>query len=160
PSRARRAWPEGRRGGSGRTSRSSQLPLLPTSPGLSGRPKGPTQGRLLRIYRLRQAVRGDAPRSSFLQPTMFEAPAAARLIRNTREGLKAPEAGQKEEKRGQVGGDAMLYKRGKVWWYRIKFHGAEVRESARTSSKTVARQIEFARRRELEEGAGGIRRRK
>jgi integrase len=54
----------------------------------------------------------------------------------------------------------MLYKRGKVWWYRIKFHGAEVRESAGTSSKTVARKIEFERRRALEEGAGGIRRRK
>ena len=54
----------------------------------------------------------------------------------------------------------MLYKRGNVWWYRIKFHGSEVRESAGTSSKTVARKIEFARRRELEEGAGGIRRKK
>jgi integrase len=54
----------------------------------------------------------------------------------------------------------MLYKRGNVWWYRIKFHGAEVRESAGTSSKTVARKIEFERRRCLEEGAGGIRKRK
>jgi len=54
----------------------------------------------------------------------------------------------------------MLYRRGKVWWYRIKFHSSEVRESAGTRSKTVAKRIEFHRRRELEEGAGGIRRRK
>lgn len=52
----------------------------------------------------------------------------------------------------------MLYRRGKVWWYRIKFHGSEVRESAGTTSKTVARKIELQRRRELEEGAGGIKR--
>ena len=54
----------------------------------------------------------------------------------------------------------MLYKRGRVWWYRIKFHGSEVRESAGTNSKTVARRIELQRRRELEEGAGGVRRKK
>lgn len=52
----------------------------------------------------------------------------------------------------------MLYRRGNVWWYRIKFHSSEVRESAGTTSKTVARKIELQRRRELEEGAGGIRR--
>jgi integrase len=52
----------------------------------------------------------------------------------------------------------MLYKRGNVWWFRIKFHGSEVRESAGTNSKTVARKIELRRRRDLEEGAGGIRR--
>src|SRR5712692_4401890 len=54
----------------------------------------------------------------------------------------------------------MLDKRGNVWWYRFKFHGSEIRESAGTRSKTVAKQIEFARRRCLGEGAGGIRRRK
>jgi integrase len=52
----------------------------------------------------------------------------------------------------------MLYKRGNVWWFRIKFHGSEVRESAGTNSKTVARRIELRRRRDLEEGAGGVRR--
>lgn len=54
----------------------------------------------------------------------------------------------------------MLYKRGNVWWYRFKFHGSEIRESAGTPSKTVARQIEFERRRGLEEGVGGVRRKR
>lgn len=50
-------------------------------------------------------------------------------------------------------------KQARIWWYRIKFHGSEVRESTGTRSKTVARKIELRRRRDLEEGAGGIRRR-
>jgi integrase len=54
----------------------------------------------------------------------------------------------------------MLYRRGRFWWYRFKFGGAEIRESARTASKTVARRIERERRRQLEEGAGGVRRRR
>jgi integrase len=42
------------------------------------------------------------------------------------------------------------YKRGDVWWYKFQFNGQAIRESAHTNSKTVARDAERARRRELE----------
>ncbi len=47
----------------------------------------------------------------------------------------------------------MLYQRGKekTWWYRFRFGGRIVHESAKTQSKTVAREGEKQRRRELEE---------
>jgi len=47
----------------------------------------------------------------------------------------------------------MIYKRGKhgTYWIRFRFAGRFVHESARTSSKTVAREAERRRRRELEE---------
>src|SRR5689334_12319768 len=46
----------------------------------------------------------------------------------------------------------MVYQRGKqgYWWYRFRFGGRIVHESAKTSSKTVARDAERQRRRELE----------
>jgi integrase len=46
----------------------------------------------------------------------------------------------------------MLYQRGKTktWWYRFRFGGRIVHESAKTQSKTVAREAERQRRRELE----------
>jgi integrase len=47
----------------------------------------------------------------------------------------------------------------KVWWYDFIFEGQRVRESAKTRSKTVARDAEKARRRELEESFNGIKRR-
>lgn len=43
-----------------------------------------------------------------------------------------------------------LYRRGKVWWFKFRFQGQQIRESAKTTSKTVAREAERARRRELE----------
>ena len=43
----------------------------------------------------------------------------------------------------------MLFKRGNVWWYKIKFNGAEIRDSANTDSKTMADAAEKARRRKL-----------
>jgi integrase len=47
----------------------------------------------------------------------------------------------------------MLYQRGKekTWWYRFRFGGRIVHESARTQSKTIAREAEKQRRREHEE---------
>jgi len=47
----------------------------------------------------------------------------------------------------------MLYQRGKenTWWYRFRFGGRIVHESARTQCKTIAREGEKQRRRELEE---------
>ena len=52
-----------------------------------------------------------------------------------------------------------LYKRGGVWWYKFRFAGQPICASARTHSKTVAREAEQARRRRLEEGINGISRR-
>jgi len=47
----------------------------------------------------------------------------------------------------------------KVWWYDFIFEGQRVRESAKTRSKTVAKDAERIRRRELEESYNGIKRR-
>jgi Phage integrase, N-terminal SAM-like domain len=46
----------------------------------------------------------------------------------------------------------MIYKRGKggIYWFRFRFGGRFVHESARTTSKTIAREGERQRRRELE----------
>jgi integrase len=47
----------------------------------------------------------------------------------------------------------------KVWWYDFIFEGQRVRESAKTRSKTLAKDAERARRRDLEESYNGIKRR-
>lgn len=47
----------------------------------------------------------------------------------------------------------------RVWWYDFIFEGQRVRESAKTRSKTIAKDAEKARRRELEESYNGIKRR-
>jgi integrase len=47
-------------------------------------------------------------------------------------------------------------KRGRIWWYYFLFAGKNIRESAKTTSKTVAKQAEQNRRRELELGFNGI----
>ena len=43
-----------------------------------------------------------------------------------------------------------VYKRGQTYWYKFLFQGQLIRDSAKTNSKTVAREAERARRRELE----------
>jgi integrase len=48
---------------------------------------------------------------------------------------------------------------GAIWWYRFRFAGRIIHESARTTSKTLAREAERNRRRELEERINGIRKR-
>jgi integrase len=53
-----------------------------------------------------------------------------------------------------------LYKRGKNWWYHFVFAGRNIQESTKTSSKKLAKEMEEKRRRELEEGFGGIDNRK
>jgi integrase len=45
-----------------------------------------------------------------------------------------------------------VFRRGKVYWYEFQFNGSRIRQSAKTSSKTVARDAERQRRRELELG--------
>jgi integrase len=49
-----------------------------------------------------------------------------------------------------------VFKRGKVWWYEFIFAGRRVRESAKTHSKTVAKEAEKNRRLELEKTLAGI----
>jgi len=49
-----------------------------------------------------------------------------------------------------------LFKRGKIWWYEFLFGRRRVRESAKTTSKTVARLAEQKRRRQLEDGFNGV----
>lgn len=44
----------------------------------------------------------------------------------------------------------------KVWYYEFVFAGRRIKESAKTTSKTVAKEAEKRRRRELEEGFNGI----
>jgi integrase len=43
-----------------------------------------------------------------------------------------------------------VYKRGDVWWYKFWFNGQLIRESSKSESKTLAKDAEHARRRELE----------
>lgn len=49
-----------------------------------------------------------------------------------------------------------VYKRGDAWHYEFLFAGKRIRESAKTNSKTVAKEAERKRRRELEEGYNGL----
>jgi integrase len=49
-----------------------------------------------------------------------------------------------------------VYRRGAIWWFKFRFEGQIIRESAKTSSKTVARDAERARRHELELGVNGL----
>jgi integrase len=53
-----------------------------------------------------------------------------------------------------------LYRRGDVWWYKFRFAGQMIRESSKSPSRTVAKDAERIRRRELEESWNQIRRRK
>lgn len=55
----------------------------------------------------------------------------------------------------------MIYKRGKngIYSYRFRFAGRMIHESARTTSKTLARDAERQRRRDLEERINGIKKR-
>ena len=52
-----------------------------------------------------------------------------------------------------------LYRRGDLWWYKFRFAGQVIRESSKSGSKTVAKEAEHARRRQLEDGYNGIVRR-
>src|ERR1700684_2792817 len=45
-----------------------------------------------------------------------------------------------------------VFQRGEVWWFKFYFAGREIKESSRSRSKTVAKEAEKQRRRELEEG--------
>jgi hypothetical protein len=49
-----------------------------------------------------------------------------------------------------------LFKRGGVWWYKFYFAGQLIRESSKSTSKTIAKNAEQERRRELEIGFHNI----
>lgn len=49
-----------------------------------------------------------------------------------------------------------LFKRGNVWWYSFFFAGQLVRESSKSTSKTIAKGAEQERRRELEAGYNNV----
>jgi integrase len=49
-----------------------------------------------------------------------------------------------------------VFRRGKVYWFEFNFNGSRIRETARTTSKTIAKQAEMQRRRELEIGVNRI----
>src|SRR5689334_20984067 len=51
------------------------------------------------------------------------------------------------------------YAGNKTWYFEFHFAGQKVRESARTRSKEMARRAEAARRREMEEGYHGLKKR-
>jgi integrase len=57
------------------------------------------------------------------------------------------------------GSNLSLYKRGDVWWFKFRFEGQVIRESAKTGSKTVARDAERTRRRDLELAVNRIQKR-
>src|SRR5882724_13473733 len=58
---------------------------------------------------------------------------------------------------GQEGGRAMsIYKRGDVWWYKFRFWGQVIRETSKSESRTVAKEAERSRRREMEESFNRI----
>jgi hypothetical protein len=49
-----------------------------------------------------------------------------------------------------------VFKRGGVWWYKFYFAGQFIRESTKSTSKTVAKDAESQRRRELEQGFNNV----
>jgi integrase len=50
-----------------------------------------------------------------------------------------------------------LFKRGNIWWYSFVFAGQLIRESSKSTSKTIAKNAEQGRKRELEAGYNNIR---
>ena len=55
----------------------------------------------------------------------------------------------KDKKTGEM-------KHTRIWYYKFVFAGREIKESAKTPSKTVAKEAEKLRRRELEQAFNGI----
>ncbi len=53
-----------------------------------------------------------------------------------------------------------IFPRGKIWWYKFYFAGQEIRESSKSTSKTVAKNAENQRRRELELGFNNVQNRR
>src|SRR5271157_5331454 len=54
----------------------------------------------------------------------------------------------------------MIYKRGRIYWYKFTFNGEAIRESTRQKNQHTARQMEAAHRASLAKGEVGIREKK
>jgi hypothetical protein len=54
----------------------------------------------------------------------------------------------------------MIYKRGRVYWYKFQWFGKSIRESTKQGNDKVARQMESAHRTSLAKGEVGIREKK
>jgi hypothetical protein len=51
----------------------------------------------------------------------------------------------------------MVFKRGRKWWFKFRYQGQVIRESAKTTSTiTIARDVERKKRRELERSFSGL----
>jgi integrase len=63
-----------------------------------------------------------------------------------------------KEKANNAKGEPLMavFKRGDTWWYEFWFANRRIRESSKTESKTLAKEAEKQRRRQLEEGYNGI----
>jgi integrase len=65
--------------------------------------------------------------------------------------------GENGRQAGKEGRSKMsVYKRGRIWWYHFTFNGQEIQESSKSNSKTIAREAERARRRDLEQAYNRI----
>ena len=51
----------------------------------------------------------------------------------------------------------MVYKRGRIWWYKFAWNGESIRESTKQTNKRIAEQIEAAHKTSLAKGEVGIR---
>jgi integrase len=49
-----------------------------------------------------------------------------------------------------------VFQRGNIWWYHFVFAGRHIQESSKSTSKTVAKEAEKKRRRDLEHGINGL----
>jgi integrase len=75
---------------------------------------------------------------------------ALRSVPLHRSATRSADGGEKTAQKGEP--KMSTYKRGGVWWFRFKFQGQTIRESSKSGSRTIARDAERARRRELEVG--------
>src|SRR5229473_186681 len=74
--------------------------------------------------------------------------------------MKPPRSGGSSRKtQSRRRSNPMLYRRGGVFWYKFRFLGRVFRESTKTKSKELARRAENKRRRDLEEGYHGLKKR-
>jgi integrase len=77
-------------------------------------------------------------------------------VETQRPGLAAKQASKSQViKKGQWWN--VIYKRGRVYWYKFSWNGTAIRESTRQKNDRVARQMEAAHRTALAKGQVGIR---
>jgi integrase len=75
-------------------------------------------------------------------------------------GRLAQGAASKEEERDAEARQAMIYKRGNVYWYKLMWKGKLIRESTKQGNDKIARNMESAHRTSLAKGEVGIREKK